>query len=710
MKYRWKLLILLLSISLIPMVGARFFGVRSVRALGVELVSRIENKYIAGAENRLRLLVDAYSQIIGKDREHVEMALMMQAGEVGQVLGRDTSLPEKMYFAADFNLGNDLPADTIPSALHFKTGRMGNLKMLNVSYAVQVFKLATGVQRNRVEEDIIRLAALTPAYHRIHEHVRETVIWQYTILENGLHSAYPGHDGIPNGLDLREQPWYGKSIDSGGHWSDPYVDPETRQVVVAAVRPVFRSEGEVAGMTAMVVPISQSLNQRLLVNAIPPESHAFLCYIAERPETGRRSARIFAQENHTDIERRSWRTQLGSEWLNSKDEKQFQAMLDDVMADTGNIREMTHDDCNCLWAYGPIDGSAFLVVIIPRAEVLKPIREAEKSIQALITDLIRMTGYGLAGIVLLVILLAFAFSRTVTKPLQALAGGAEKLTGGDFNTRVEIRSKDEFGEMGRVFNEIGPRLEKLARMSRSMELAREVQQSLLPKANPSLKGLDIAGASISCDETGGDYYDFLDMGKDTEKKIGVVVGDVSDHGLPSALLMASARAFLRQRASMPGSISNIVSDVNRQLTRDVEMSGRFMTLFFAEVDLENHILRWVRAGHDPGMLYDPKTDTFESLTGTGLPLPLGIDEDTDFDECQRRIASGQIIVIGTDGIWESHNPKGEMFGKTRLREIVQAHTGESARVILETVMSALDRFRQSARLEDDVTLVIVKVA
>jgi FixJ family two-component response regulator len=99
----------------------------------------------------------------------------------------------------------------------------------------------------------------------------------------------------------------------------------------------------------------------------------------------------------------------------------------------------------------------------------------------------------------------------------------------------------------------------------SMAQAGEIQQHLIPKAEPTIDGLDIAGKSIYCDETGGDYYDFLNRGGNGSAKISVIVGDVSEHGISSALLMTSARAFLRERSLKPGTIAGIVSDVNKQL-------------------------------------------------------------------------------------------------------------------------------------------------
>lgn len=246
------------------------------------------------------------------------------------------------------------------------------------------------------------------------------------------------------------------------------------------------------------------------------------------------------------------------------------------------------------------------------------------------------------------------------------------------------------------------------RVRQALSLAMEVQQNLLPKTNPQIDGLDIAGKSIYCDETGGDYYDFLEIGNPGDGKIGLVVGDVSDHGIPSALLMATARAFIRQRCSAFGRIDQVVSDVNRQLAKDVKDSGRFMTLFYAEIERSNKVLRWVNAGHEPAMIYDPDSDAFSDLNGSNN-LALGVFEDTEFKEAQREIVPGQIIAIATDGIWEARNPKGEMFSKDRIRKIIRRHAPKTAEEIQSAILDSLKRFQKEIKLEDDMTLVVIKI-
>lgn len=243
---------------------------------------------------------------------------------------------------------------------------------------------------------------------------------------------------------------------------------------------------------------------------------------------------------------------------------------------------------------------------------------------------------------------------------------------------------------------------------KALALAGEVQKSLLPQDKPVVQGLDIAGKNVSCDEIGGDYFDFL-WRRDTKKgPCSIVVGDISGHGVDSALLMTTARAFLRMRASQPGTISEIITAMNRHLTRDVLESGRFMTLFYLTIDPEKDRIDWVRAGHDPAIVYDPGRDEFTELKGDGVAL--GVKINFDYQENTiSGLANGQIIAIGTDGIWEAVNSNGEMFGKERFRNIIRKNAGSGSGDIINAVYNELDQFTRGQKSEDDITLVVIKI-
>ncbi|MBT8366652.1 MAG: serine/threonine-protein phosphatase [Deltaproteobacteria bacterium] len=180
------------------------------------------------------------------------------------------------------------------------------------------------------------------------------------------------------------------------------------------------------------------------------------------------------------------------------------------------------------------------------------------------------------------------------------------------------------------------------------------------------------------------------------------------HGIPSALLMATVRGILRLRATMPGTLGDIVTDVNREFVKDVEDAAQFMTLFLARIDRGENHMDWVRAGHDPAILYDPDTDSFRSLDD-GNGVALGISEDEVYTASSCDIKPGQIIFLGTAGIWKASNAEGELFGKERLQQVIHTNSRESARTIVLSVLNAVEEFRGRGEQEDDLTLVITKL-
>ena len=295
--------------------------------------------------------------------------------------------------------------------------------------------------------------------------------------------------------------------------------------------------------------------------------------------------------------------------------------------------------------------------------------------------------------------------KSILAPIDDMLAAARRIRAGRFHPKVNVRSNDELGEMGDGMNAMTDGLVERDRLRRGLYLAKEIQQALLPQNCPSIAGLDIAARCLFCDETGGDYFDFIAHG---DRQLDIVVGDVSGHGISAAILMASVRAFLRQRAYPAVSLSEILSDVNRQFAADVKDSGSFMTLFYLRLDLQNRCLRWVRAGHEPAALYDPASDRFDKIYGKGVAL--GIAEQGRFEENRiPGLTTGQIIVLATDGAWEARNRKGDMFGREFLYEIIRRNPQASAEAILANYFHSLEKFQQNAVREDDITMVVIKV-
>lgn len=313
-----------------------------------------------------------------------------------------------------------------------------------------------------------------------------------------------------------------------------------------------------------------------------------------------------------------------------------------------------------------------------------------------------------AGFILLIVFLIRTVTGRTAAAIRQVSKAAQRIASGDYGNLLPARTRDEVGELIRSFNTMEQQLEERMAMKQAMNLAMEVQQNLLPKKMPKIKGLDIAARSIYCDETGGDLYDFLSINGCNPDSIGVAVGDVSGHGIPAALLMATVRAFLKSRVTQPGSAAEVITDVNRLATRDTGETGQFMTLFYAAIDAGKKEFRWVRAGHYPAFVYDPSAESCAELKGRGMAI--GVDSGYRYREGgMMRLIGGQILLIGTDGLWETHDKAGAMFGKDRLEAIIRKNAQASADRILRSIIEGVQNFRGSAKQEDDITLAVIKV-
>jgi len=310
------------------------------------------------------------------------------------------------------------------------------------------------------------------------------------------------------------------------------------------------------------------------------------------------------------------------------------------------------------------------------------------------------------GVLLVMVMnLIVSYSKNLKFLFENETGVLARVSQGDLTNKVPVVTGDEFGVIAGHTNMMIDGLRHRGELVSSLKLAEEVQQNLLPRHPPSHPGVEASGASIYCDETGGDYYDYFTL---TGNRLGVLVADVSDHGISAALLMASVRAHVHSNVRNYSRPRQLVEQVNRSLAMETEDTGRFVTLFFLEVDTASRTLCWVRAGHDPAILYDPLAGEFIGLAGKGLAL--GVDDATEFQEYSRRGWSpGSVLVVRTDGIHESRNSDNDVFGVDRLQAAIAGNAAEAPETIQRKIIEELDAFRGDAAQEDDITLVVLKL-
>ena len=706
LKLRWKFFVILLVFSLTPLIVVTVVSQRGTLLLGKTISedARMRLTHIVGME--LRQTAENSAKVLQRTKDAMAFYLQVLAAEAELAFSKITAESSKIYFGADFDDPRTAPEDLLPIQRYRIKTHDGEFLDNSVSFNHPVFMLAPGVAKETVARDLASLSQMIPTFRKLSGEFGKTLHWAHICLQNGVYMAYPGHSGYLDGFDPRHYPWFAEAKNSPT-WTVPQINTSTGFLTFTVSQRLYQPDGSFLGVVAIDIRFAEALQKSALSPLWASDAHSFIVTTVHNPETHQSGLQILAQKDYRK-DPGSWAPTAGKKWLSSPEHIGLDVLVKQLKVGQSGYTALPFRNQESLWAYAGIDDLIQFVVIVPKSIVMALPDEAKKTFFAYLKDQILFAG---AATFLTIVFLAAAAmlgSYMITRSLLQIASAAKKLSNGDFSVQLGVRTGDERDLVIRAFNEMGPKLEDYLRLHQSMDLAMKVQQKLLPAEDPIIPWLDVAGRSVYCDETGGDYYDYLGYADNNPQAFTVVVGDVSGHGISSALLMASGRAFLRQRVSLPGTLGEMINDVNRQLAKDVADYNNFMTLFYLRLDIEQKTAEWVRAGHDPAIFYDPKTKSFEELDGKGIPL--GVEESWRFQENKKTgLSEGQIIVMSTDGVWEAQNVSGEMFGKDRLYDLIRANSALSAKGILNILMDKLYRFTRGKKFEDDVTLVVLKI-
>ncbi|WP_285907860.1 PP2C family protein-serine/threonine phosphatase [Pseudodesulfovibrio pelocollis] len=697
MGVRYKLLILLLFIAITPLlvVGT---GVRGdLVRLGDRLALRISDTLVNKASMGLLRIVEDHARILHREKQLLESGTSFLASKIEGVLYGHSHIMTAPAVAPSPVLTRELLQEYYVAHRH---GRQG----LDVDFNALSAWDGEGRQAQVLPESM--LGQILPLLRELKFDYPELALWIEIRLRDGARIVYPGP---ASGASMRRPESGAAGLVHEPTWSSPYPDEWTRRLVFRVTVPVRDEVGAAQGEVSIVVPVGSLLHKGHHVDMYSEEGVAMLVQSEVEPGNDEATLRIIAREAQGKAMHDHWIAPEQTVWLTSPDTGEYGRMTASLLDATPGVSEMPFEGQDALWAYAPIDhGATALMIVVPKADVIMEALAARDFILTRIGD--HTARMGVIGLVvaLMVAGIAILLSKVLTRNIAALVTASGRVAKGDFTARADVRGRDEIGQLGAAFNRMVPALAERVRLKSSLEVAQQVQQSLLPDSAPDFPGADMAAISRYCDETGGDYYGFIQRETPTGESCVVAVGDVSGHGIPAALLMASARAYLRCHAGSGARLDEVVARTNRRVFEDVDQSGRFMTLFLLEIE-QGHTIRWVRAGHDPALVYDPSEDRFDELSGEGLPL--GVTPDAVFTMNERSdMPSGQVIIIGTDGIWEMQSPDGEMFGKERLKKVVRAHHGESSASIIRALVDALGEFQSTANQEDDLTVAVIKLS
>ncbi len=309
----------------------------------------------------------------------------------------------------------------------------------------------------------------------------------------------------------------------------------------------------------------------------------------------------------------------------------------------------------------------------------------------------------------------FVLVYLTMSPFKELSNWVRALGRDEVHDEMDFDASDEIGEIAQAFNDITEKFRKsqvnLAeqeRLQKEMQVAQEIQQTLLPAAFPEIEGYEIASYYEAAKEVGGDYFDFVEVDKDT---LGIVVADVSGKGVPGSLVMTMIRTALRTEARGNKNAADVLSRVNDFVMNDMKR-GMFVTIFYVILDSHTRTISYASAGHNPMILYRSKTEKSYYLNPRGFPIGINLPDPSLFrssivsDTLQLR--EGDVLLIYTDGVTEAMNPHRDKFSDERFLSVIRQNGHQKVDPLVDKIREAITAFTEGYAQNDDITLVAIR--
>ncbi|HSL21873.1 MAG TPA: SpoIIE family protein phosphatase [Vicinamibacterales bacterium] len=393
----------------------------------------------------------------------------------------------------------------------------------------------------------------------------------------------------------------------------------------------------------------------------------------------------------------------------------------DATGRLGNVAYLDYRD----WQTGEI-GRAYVSIDVRLGELYARLSSAQPSVNGMrLGDAILLVLGTIAALFVVIQLVALtmgvALARSITGAVHELFAGTERVRHGDFTHRIRVTTNDQLGELAHSFNQMTESIEHLLqteaekkRLEEELRIAREIQMSLLPRGPLAMPGLEVTALCVPAREVGGDYYDFFPLG---DRRVAILVADVSGKGTSAALYMAELKGLLLALSQRHESPRDLLIEVNRILSDHLD-SRSFITMTYGVIDLSAGVMTYCRAGHTP-MIYlparGPRRGLAQALQPGGMVLGLRIDGNEErfsalLEEETMPLDRGDVFVLYTDGVTEAMNSDSELFGEGRLRRIIEEHGHLRSAELRERILREIEAFVGEADQHDDLTLILIKVA
>jgi sigma-B regulation protein RsbU (phosphoserine phosphatase) len=315
----------------------------------------------------------------------------------------------------------------------------------------------------------------------------------------------------------------------------------------------------------------------------------------------------------------------------------------------------------------------------------------------------------------------FALAKSLTGSVHQLFTGTERVRQGDFTHKIAVNTEDQLGELAGSFNSMTASIEDLLRqaaekrrLEEELRIAHEIQMSLLPQGPLLMQGLSVTALCVPAREVGGDYYDFLPLG---DQRVGVLIADVSGKGTSAALYMAELKGLVLSLSEIHSSPRDLLIAANRIISHHLDARS-FITMTYAVIDLRARTMTYARAGHTPliyvpGVCAEGTPRQAQILVPDGMVVGLKLDNGEMFErhlvEETIELRPSDLYLLFTDGISEAMNARDDLFGESRLGQLVATHADLPAEELRERMLREISAFVGDAPQHDDMTMILVKV-
>ncbi len=496
--------------------------------------------------------------------------------------------------------------------------------------------------------------------------------------------------------DTRQRPWFIGALQTGPgtvHWTEPYTFFTTNEpgITISAAFDMGDGVQRVLGFDVLLNDISEftrelGIGERGLV-AVLSEDGRFvgLPGIEGLDEPAARTAAYLKLPEELGL-----------------------TLIDDAVKTRGgpasrdSVTYRFHSAGEAWWAsaqpYALSDGRQLrIAILMPEADLLGDVRLLRLIIISLVVVVLALGG-----------LRAVFVARRFSAPVEGLVEQSARITSGDLESESHIDSPIK--EIQRLVEAQDHMREgilariKLQKVERDLDLAREIQQGLLPQLPPEAQGFEIAGWNQPADQTGGDFYDWLSL---PDGRVVLTLADVTGHGIGPALIVAVYRAYVRASTTFGiAALAAAFENINDLLCADLPQ-GKFITAVVGVLDPQANRMRMVSAGHGPLLYYQAASGTVQSWNADGPPL--GIVEGLEFDAPRDiEFSPGDILVLVTDGFFEWANEAGELFGTDRLEAFVRANSNLAPAAFIHALHEAVLDHAGGTVQGDDLTALVIR--